>query len=57
MTEKTTTCEPRVLYTIRLEPRTISKIEAMALKFGKTHAAVARDLLTIGVSVKGKGKK
>ena len=56
MTAKTTTCEPRVLYTIRLEPAIISKIEAMALKFGKTHAAVARDLLTIGVSVKGKKK-
>ena len=56
MTAKTITCEPRVLYTIRLEPAIISKIEAMAAKFGKTHAAVARDLLTIGVSVKGKKK-
>jgi len=56
MTANSTTSEPRVLYTIRLEPAIINKLEAMAAKFGKTHAAVARDLLTIGVSVKGKKK-
>jgi len=46
--------EQRVLYTIRLEPSIIAKIEAIALQQKRTHAAVSRDFLTIGASIKVK---
>ena len=49
--------EARVLYTIRLEPSIIAKIEAFAVQQKRTHAAVARDLLTIGTSIAGKKPK
>lgn len=41
--------ETRVLYTIRLEPSVIAKIEARAKKTKTTHAAVAREILHAGV--------
>ncbi len=43
--------EARVLYTIRLEPSIIAKLEAFAVQQNRTHAAVARDFLTIGTSI------
>lgn len=41
--------EGRVLYTIRLEPSIIKKLNDMATKLGTTHAAVARGILAEGV--------
>ena len=41
--------ENRVLYTIRLEPSIIAKLNEMATKLGTTHAAVARGILQEGV--------
>lgn len=41
--------ENRVLYTIRLEPSIITKLNNMAKKLGTTHAAVARGILAEGV--------
>lgn len=41
--------ETRVLYTIRLEPSVIARIEARAKKAKTTHAAVAREILHAGV--------
>lgn len=50
----TANVDARVLYTIRLEPSVIAKIEALAVKQKRTHAAVARDILTIATSIKMK---
>lgn len=41
--------ENRVLYTIRLEPTIIAKLNELATKMGTTHAAVARSILAEGV--------
>jgi hypothetical protein len=42
--------ESRVLYTIRLEPSIIAKIEARAKKNQCTHAEVSRQILHAGVA-------
>lgn len=41
--------DDKVLYTIRLEPSIIAKLNARAKKQKTTHAAVAREILHAGV--------